>query len=44
MIWKGGGERNAYRVLFGKVESRRPLGIPRHRWENNIKVNIKDYK
>jgi hypothetical protein len=36
-----GEKRNAYRVLIGKVEGRRPLGIPRHGWENNIKVNIK---
>jgi hypothetical protein len=40
MIRKG-EKRNAYRVLIGKAEGRRPLGIPRHGWENNIKVNIK---
>ena len=30
--------RNAYRVLVGKPESKRPLGRPRHRWEDNIKM------
>ena len=32
--------RNAYRVLVGKPEGKRPLGIPRHRWEDNIKMNL----
>jgi len=32
------GERiGAYRVVVGKPEGRRPLGRPRHRWENNIR-------
>ena len=31
--------RNAYRVLVGKPESKRPLGRPRHRWEDNIKMD-----
>jgi hypothetical protein len=26
----------------GKLEERRPLGIFRHRWEDNIKINIRD--
>ena len=30
--------RNAYRVLVGKPESKRPLGRPRRRWEDNIKI------
>ena len=30
--------RNAYRVLVGK----RPLGRPRHRWEDNIKMDLKE--
>ena len=29
--------RNAYRVLVGKPEGKRPLGRPRRRWEDNIK-------
>jgi hypothetical protein len=32
--------RNAYRVLIGKPERRRPLGRPRLRWEDNIKMNL----
>ena len=30
--------RNAYRVLVGKHEGKRPLGRPRRRWEDNIKM------
>jgi hypothetical protein len=29
-------KRNAIRILVGKPERKRPLGGPRHRWENNI--------
>ena len=32
----------AYRVLVGKPERKRPLGRPRHRWEDNIKVNLQE--
>jgi hypothetical protein len=32
--------RNAYRVLVGKLKGRRLLGIPRHRWKDNIKLNF----
>jgi hypothetical protein len=32
-----GEKRDAYRALVGKAEGRKPLGIPRHRWQNNIK-------
>jgi hypothetical protein len=36
----GMGEgRGVYRILVGKPEGRRLLGRPRHRWEDNIKVN-----
>ena len=35
------GERiGAYRVLVGKLEGKRPLGRPRRRWEDNIKVDL----
>jgi hypothetical protein len=35
------GERiGAYRVLVGKPEGRRPLGRPRRRWEDNIKLDL----
>jgi hypothetical protein len=37
-----GERRRAYRFLVGKPEGRRPLGRPRLRWENNIKMDIKD--
>jgi len=32
--------RVAYRVLVGKPEGKRPLGRPRSRWENNIKMDL----
>ena len=32
----GGERRGAYRVLVGETEGKRPLGRPRHRWEDNI--------
>jgi hypothetical protein len=35
-----GEKRNASRVLMGKPERKRPLGIPRYRWECNIKINL----
>jgi hypothetical protein len=34
--------RNAYKISGGKREGKRPLGIPRHRWEDNIKMNLKE--
>jgi hypothetical protein len=30
--------RGAYRVLVGRAEGKRPLGRPRRRWEENIKI------
>ena len=33
-------KRTAYRVLVGKPEGKRPLGILRLRWENDIKMNL----
>jgi hypothetical protein len=35
-----GERRNAYKILFGKPEGRRPLGRRRYRWEDNIKVGV----
>jgi len=32
--------RDAYRVLVGRPEGRRLLGRPRHRWEENIKMDL----
>jgi hypothetical protein len=37
-----GERRSAYRVLVGKPEGKRPLGRPRHKWEDNIKMDLKD--
>jgi len=36
----GGGERHIYRVLVRKPEGKRPLGSPRHRWKDNIKMDL----
>jgi hypothetical protein len=36
-----GGKRNAYRILVGKPEGRRPLGRPRRRWVDNVKMDLK---
>ncbi|KAJ4439921.1 hypothetical protein ANN_08051 [Periplaneta americana] len=37
-----GESRNAYRVLVGRSEGKRPLGRPRHRWEDNIKMDLRE--
>ncbi|KAJ4447739.1 hypothetical protein ANN_09747 [Periplaneta americana] len=37
-----GESRNAYRVLIGKPEGKRPLGRPRRRWEDNIKMDLRE--
>jgi len=34
--------RGVYRVLVGDTEGKRPLGRPRHRWEDNIKMDLKE--
>jgi hypothetical protein len=34
--------RNVYRVLVGKPEGKRPLGRPRGRWEDGIKISIRE--
>ena len=31
-----------HRVLVGKPEGKRPLGRPRHRWEDNIKMDLRE--
>jgi hypothetical protein len=35
-----GEKRNAYRVLVGKPERKRPLGRPRRRWVDNIRMDL----
>jgi len=35
-------ERGAYRVLVGKLEGKRPLGRPRRRWVDNIRMYLQE--
>jgi len=47
MRWAGyvarmGEERGVYRVLVGKLEGRRPLGRPRRRWVDNIRMDLQE--
>ena len=37
-----GEGRDLYRVLVGKPEGKRPLGRPRRRWEDNIKMDLQE--
>jgi hypothetical protein len=37
-----GEKRNAYRILVGKPEEKRPLGRPRRRWVDNIKMDVRE--
>jgi hypothetical protein len=36
------GDKNAYRILVGKPEGKRPLGRPRPSWEDNIKMDLRE--
>jgi hypothetical protein len=47
MRWAGhaervGNRRGAYKVFMGRPERRRPLGRPRRRWENSIKMDFQE--
>ena len=47
MKWAGhvacmGEERGMYMVLFGKLEGKRPLGRPRHRWMDNSRMDLEE--
>jgi hypothetical protein len=35
-------KRNVYRILVGKPEGKRPLGRPRRRWLDNIKIHLRE--
>jgi hypothetical protein len=37
-----GEKRSAYRIMVGKLDGKRPLGRPRCRWEDNIKVDLRE--
>jgi len=37
-----GERRGLYRGLMGKPQGMRPLGRPRHRWEDNIKMDLQE--
>jgi hypothetical protein len=37
-----GEGRSVYRVLDGRPKGKRPLGRPRHRWEDNIKMGLRE--
>jgi hypothetical protein len=39
-----GERRGVYRALMGKLEERRPLGRSRCRWEDNIKMDLREVK
>jgi hypothetical protein len=37
-----GEERKVYKVLVGKPEGKKPLGRPRHRWEDGIRMDLRE--
>jgi hypothetical protein len=39
-VARRGEVRGAYNIFVGRPEGRRPLGRPRHRWEDNIKMDL----
>jgi hypothetical protein len=47
MRWVGhvsrmGEERKVYKILVGKPEGRRPLGRPRRRWEDGVRMDVRE--
>jgi hypothetical protein len=49
MRWAGHVARirekwNAHRILVGKPEGKRPLGKPRRRWEDNMKIYLREIR
>ena len=43
-VTRMGEGRGVYRVLVGKPEGKRPLGRPRRRWEDNIKMDLQEVR
>jgi len=41
-VARAGERRGVYRALAGKPEGKRPLGRPRRRWEDNIKMDLQE--
>jgi hypothetical protein len=41
-VTRMGEDRGVHRVLVGKPEVKRPLGRPRRRWDDNIKVDLQE--
>jgi hypothetical protein len=41
-MWQQGEGRGVYRVSVARPEGKRPLGIPRRRWEDNIKLDLRE--
>jgi hypothetical protein len=47
MRWTGhlariGGKKNVYKIVMGKPEGKRSIGRPKRRWEDNIKVDLRE--
>ena len=42
MQGKGKESRSAFKILTGKPSGKRPLGRPRHRWEDNIGMDLEE--
>jgi hypothetical protein len=41
-MWNAWGGEGVYRVLVGRAEGKRALGRPRRRWEDNIKMDLRE--
>jgi hypothetical protein len=39
-----GEERKVYKVLVRKPDGKRPLGIPRHRWEDGVRMDLREIR
>jgi hypothetical protein len=37
-----GEMRNAYKILVGRPEGKKPLRRPRHKWEDNIRIDLRE--